>query len=283
MNLDTLRNLRIAARRIRVRLRFKRELPRLIAARQPELEPVIAAAQEMAAYRIPAEEKDWIARIECLRGKLGASRDEIEVTRFHAYTSSVEQAVSERDRAWTVRTTVGKASRRSSVDRIWGLFLMKLVRAARPSSSLELGTAFGISAAYQAAGLELAGNGRLVTLEGDETLCSLARAHLEELGLAHRVDVRAGPVRENLGDVLRSVGEVDYAFIDASHNEAATFAYLDELYPFLKPGAVIVFDDIHLSAEMKRAWAGIETGARMRSTWDLGRMGVAVFGGGRSG
>jgi predicted O-methyltransferase YrrM len=79
------------------------------------------------------------------------------------------------------------------------------------------------------------------------------------------------------------VGEVDYAFIDASHNEAATFAYLDEIYPFLNPGAVIVFDDIHLSAEMKRAWAAIETSARMGSTWDFGRMGVAVFGGGRSG
>jgi predicted O-methyltransferase YrrM len=105
-----------------------------------------------------------------------------------------------------------------SVDSVWALFLMKLVRAARPSMSLELGTAFGISA----------------------------------------------------------------AFIDAGHNEAATIAYLDQIGPFLTTGALIVFDDIRLSAEMKRAWAVVESDARMGLTADLGRMGIAVFGAGRS-
>lgn len=274
-----LRKVRIAGRWLRARLCFRRELSRLLDAQDPAAEPLVPVAAEMAAHCLRADERRWIDRIERLREELGASTEEIEITRFHAFTSAVERAGSERGRARTIRTPVGKDSRRMSVDRVWGSFLMKLVRAARPTTSLELGTAFGISAAYQCAGLELSGNGRLSTLEGDETLCSLARANLEALGLGHRAEVHAGPVRENLGDVLRRLGQVDYAFIDASHNQAATFAYLEQIGPFLASGGLIVFDDIHLNAEMKRAWTAIEADPRMASTADFGRMGVAVFGG----
>lgn len=102
-----------------------------------------------------------------------------------------------------------------------------------------------------------------MTLEGDETLCSLARANIETVGLGHRAEVHAGPVTEQLGDVLSAAGQVDFAFIDASHNAAATFAYIEQIGPALSPGAVIVFDDIRLSAEMTGAWVvGVPSGAR---------------------
>ena len=257
---------------MKVRVHARRQLRAL-----PASGPVTAVARQMAGSRASADERHWIERIEAVREELGASRDEIEITRYHAYTSVEEQASTERDRAWTDRTSVGRDIRRMSIDRVWGLFLMRLARAARPATSLELGTAFGISAAYQAAGLELAGKGRLVTLEGDETLCSLARANIETVGLGHRVEVHAGPVREQLGDVLSAAGQVDFAFIDASHNAVATFAYIEQIGPALSPGAVIVFDDIRLSAEMTGAWVAITAKPAMALTADFGRMGVAIW------
>src|SRR5215204_1409803 len=58
-----------------------------------------------------------------------------------------------------------------------GQLLFRLVREFAPTSCLELGTCIGVSAAFQAAALELNGAGHLLTLERKPMLVEAARNH----------------------------------------------------------------------------------------------------------
>ena len=64
-----------------------------------------------------------------------------------------------------------------------------------------MGTAVGISAAYQAAALALNGRGTFTTLEGAEPLADIARDNLRRLGLG-MVEVVVGRFEDTLDAVL---------------------------------------------------------------------------------
>lgn len=141
-----------------------------------------------------------------------------------------------------------RAVRWMSVPAPAGRALMKLVRELRPVSCLEVGTGFGISAAYLAAGLELNGAGRLVSVELDPKRSAVARESLEQLGLG-RIELEAG--EEALERALEVAAPLDFAFIDSDHREDETLATLEAIEPRLEPGATVILDDVG------RSWAGV--------------------------
>jgi predicted O-methyltransferase YrrM len=138
-----------------------------------------------------------------------------------------------------------------------------------------MGTAVGISAAYQAAALRLNGGGRFATLEGAPTLAEIARANLGELGL-DTVDVVVGRFGATLPSVLAARRPLDYVFVDGHHDGEATVAYFEQLLPHLAPRAYLVFDDVAWSDGMRRAWERIALDPRVSMVVDLGAIGVAV-------
>jgi predicted O-methyltransferase YrrM len=155
------------------------------------------------------------------------------------------------------------------------LLLFRLIRAFKPSVCLEMGTSLGISAAYQAAALELNGYGRIVTLEGEESLVRLARQNFERLGL-DRVTVVPGRFQDTLADVAREQAPLDFAFIDGHHDEHATVAYYRQILPHVGPSAVLVFDDISWSPGMGRAWKTIAQDERVGLAVDVSGVGICV-------
>jgi predicted O-methyltransferase YrrM len=161
-----------------------------------------------------------------------------------------------------------------SIPRIWGGFLLRLVVALEPRSSLELGAGFGLSGCYQAAGLAIAGTGRLRTLDQEPTLIPRARESYAALGLDHLIELTAGPIGETLAPVAAAVAPVDFVLIDAEHTEAATVFNFDGVRPHLAPGAVVLIDDIRSTAEMRRAWETIRSRSGNALTLDLRRIGV---------
>lgn len=152
---------------------------------------------------------------------------------------------------------------------------MGIVRELGPRTSLELGTGFGISGSYQAAALELAGRGRLVTLDIAQWADEAERG-FAELGLAARVELRRGDIDQVLPGLLEDVAELDYAFVDAEHTEDATISYFDALSPYLAPGAVVVVDDVTWPEGGKRAWRAIRHRPGVARSVGLGRVGVIV-------
>jgi predicted O-methyltransferase YrrM len=139
-----------------------------------------------------------------------------------------------------------------------------------------MGTSLGISASYQGAALKLNRQGRLITLEGDETMASLAKKHFQSLDL-DTVTVVTGQFQNILDGVLNEHGSIDYVFVDADKDEKAVLGYFAQIYPFLSPRAVLVFDDIHWSRSMETAWKTINTDERVKISIDLTALGVCII------
>jgi predicted O-methyltransferase YrrM len=138
-----------------------------------------------------------------------------------------------------------------------------------------MGTAVGISGAYQATALKLNGHGKLVTLEGADSIAQIARSNFQRLGL-DSVEVVVGKFDETLPKVLAETQPVDYVFIDGHHDERATVAYFEQIVPFLAESALLVFDDITWSDGMAKAWKTIAGNRRVGVAVDLGQMGLCV-------
>ncbi len=223
------------------------------------------------------QETMWIDRIESLRRELRASSEPVTITDYGAGTPGLRLTEEQMRQGRIVHRTVGAVCRDASKHPFWAQLLFRLIRECRPAICVELGTALGISGAYQAAALTLNGSGRLVTLEGAEALAGIARANFARLGL-ETVTVIPGRFEDTLPDVLAAHAPIDYAFIDGHHDEHATVAYFLQILPQCSQHAVIVLDDIAWTAGMKRAWRTIVGNDRVRTSADLGDVGVCLLG-----
>jgi predicted O-methyltransferase YrrM len=139
-----------------------------------------------------------------------------------------------------------------------------------------MGTSLGITALYQAAAITLNQHGKLITLEGDETMSSLAKRNSQLLGLDNVLSIVTDRFQDTLNSVLNEHGPVDYVFVDADKDEKTVLEYFEEIYPFLSSRAVLVFDDIYWSNGMEKAWKAIESGERVQTSVDLRALGVCI-------
>ncbi len=169
---------------------------------------------------------------------------------------------------------VGEIAKRASQSSESAKVLFALTRAHQPSSGVELGTCVGISSAYQATALALDGTGTLVSLERYATLGEVARRQFENLGLSN-VEVVVGTFQDELPGVLGRQ-PIDYAFIDGHHDEKATLRYFNQFLGVATHGALFVFDDIHWSEGMTRAWSRVQEHPRVRWSTESDRFGIVV-------
>jgi predicted O-methyltransferase YrrM len=118
-----------------------------------------------------------------------------------------------------------------------GKFLALLVSAIRARSVLEIGTLAGYSTMWMAGALPA--DGKLTTLELDRKHADVAAANLARAGLADKVEIVLGRALETLQDLT---GPYDLAFIDADKINIP--AYFDRCVELLRPGGVIVVDNV---------------------------------------
>jgi predicted O-methyltransferase YrrM len=263
-----------------------RRLARSAHPRASMLSRVCAGA---ALERFGAREREWITRVEERRADLpsemvaeglefgfawdgGGGSDSTERGSDAAPVVAPEPPDPARElrRAWEVCRWV-------SIPPVWGRFLLGLVRALGPRTALELGTGLGLSGAYQAAGMELAGDGTLTTLDFHDA-GRIAEQGFADLGLGHRIELAVGDIDETLPPFLDRAGEVHYALLDAEHSLAATTRHFDLLLPHLADGAVVVFDDVIQTEEMRAAWRTVLSRSSVTLALPLRRVGVVVIG-----
>lgn len=155
--------------------------------------------------------------------------------------------------------------------------LYRMVKHFGPSTIIEFGTCLGISTAY----LSAAGCERLISLEGHPDLFKRAKNVLSDLDL--KAELHEGLFDASLDYILKDVGKVDMAFIDGHHTEEATLHYYDRLRPHLHENSVIIFDDIHWSDGMERAWETLKRSEGVTLSIDLFWCGLLFFKKGLSG
>jgi caffeoyl-CoA O-methyltransferase len=112
----------------------------------------------------------------------------------------------------------------------------RLVGARR---AVELGTFTGYSSLCIARGLEAGGT--LLCCDVSEEWTAMARKAWDRAGLADRIELRIAPAIETLRS-LPTEPAIDLAFIDA--DKGGYGAYWDELVPRVRPGGVLLADNV---------------------------------------
>ena len=116
------------------------------------------------------------------------------------------------------------------------MFLM--VRSARRRNILEIGTSNGFSTLWLAAALPTGDGSRLVTIDRNADKTEQARGHLQQAGLAGKVQFRVGQASE---EVRRLEGPFDCVFFDADRISAPEQLAL--LLPRLTDDAILFADN----------------------------------------
>jgi predicted O-methyltransferase YrrM len=254
----------------------EREITRLSLMSNVASKSVANALRKTLANSLTPDEKVWVNRIEALRRELNSSGTEISRV-FHGEGSSSRNGIDKETHHGTIVTsTVKNESRKLSSPYLWSLLSFNLIRELKPSVCLELGTAFGISASYQAAALKLNQRGKIITLEGSESFALLAKHNFQTLGFDN-AHVVIGRFQDTLYTVLKEHGPIDYAYIDGHHEEKATLDYFQQICCFLSARAVLVFDDISWSSGMKKAWSVIASDKLVKISLDLLRQGICII------
>ena len=120
-----------------------------------------------------------------------------------------------------------------------GELLTMLVRLTGARFAVEVGTFSGFSSICIARGLPE--GGRLLCCDVSDEWTSVARRYWERAGVAGRIELRIAPAVETLR-ALPADPAVDFAFIDA--DKTGYRAYYEELVPRLRPGGLLVLDNV---------------------------------------
>jgi predicted O-methyltransferase YrrM len=164
----------------------------------------------------------------------------------------------------------------ASVTPEWGAFLYLAAKGICAGAILELGTSVGISGSYLASTPTCQ---KFTTIERSPDVAAVARGFITQM--MPDAQVVTASFQDVLDTILESFGpSLDLYYVDGDHYYDSTLLYLEKAVPHLKAGALVIFDDIHWSKDMWRAWQVIREHAGFSYTIDVGRFGVCVWEGG---
>lgn len=156
-----------------------------------------------------------------------------------------------------------------------GRFFTWVVAQRQPSVIVEFGTAFGVSGMYWLAGIEMNMRGRLLTFEPNETWAKIADSNLAAVG--QRYVLTVGTFEEKITQILPSPEKIDIAFIDAIHTSGFVEPQFQAVADRVRPGGLVLLDDINFSADMRSCWEKIRLDRRLAATAEVERVGIAEF------
>ena len=117
-------------------------------------------------------------------------------------------------------------------------FLRIMIESSNAKRGLEIGTATGYGAIVMGLGFESNG-GKLISIDPDARMVRTARNNVQKMKLQETVSFIEG---DALAVIPTLRGKFDFVFIDAIKEDY--LKYLRAIEPKLKPGAVIVADNV---------------------------------------
>lgn len=151
--------------------------------------------------------------------------------------------------------------------------LYRLVKHYQPGTMIELGTSLGITTSYLSVGNP---SGSVITIEGCEAIRQVTNENFKKLGLTN-IRSQQGNFDNILPAVLRQLSSIDLGYIDGNHRYTPTINYFHQLLNKAHNNTILVFDDIHWSREMEKAWTEIRQHPSVRCTIDIFFLGFVFF------
>jgi predicted O-methyltransferase YrrM len=193
--------------------------------------------------------------IEKIRKQLLADSSVIEVEDFGAGSSVIK----------TNKRVVSAITASSLKPKKYAQLLYRIVQYYKPEIIVELGTSFGITTAYLASANAAS---KVFTCEGSGAIASIAKQNFAALQL-NNVQLTEGNFAKTLSPLLSNLTKINFAFVDGNHRKEPTVNYFNQLLNHSTPATILVFDDIHWSAEMEEAWTTIKEHPAVTLTIDL--------------
>ncbi|MDE1192800.1 MAG: class I SAM-dependent methyltransferase [Arachidicoccus sp.] len=206
-------------------------------------------------------------KIESLRNKLLSDETILEIEDFGA--GSRVNATNKRK--------VSAVAKSALKQKKFGRLLFRLVQYYQPKNILELGACFGITTSYLSFGNQTA---QVFTMEGAKQITKVAKTNFEKLGL-NNIKLIEGNFDNTLPSFIQQLKQqnlqLDFIFIDGNHRYEPTVRYFNDLLQVVNDNTILIFDDIHWSEEMERAWKEILLNERITLSIDLFFIGIVFF------
>lgn len=155
----------------------------------------------------------------------------------------------------------------------YGQLLFRMARYYKPQYILELGTSLGITTSY----LALANSDvQVITIEGSGAIAGKAKELFSQSALQN-IEQVIGNFDELLPQLLEKKNVPDMVFIDGNHRYEPTLRYFNQLLEKTHNDTILVFDDIHWSNEMEKAWTEITRHPAVTTSIDLFFIGIIFF------
>ena len=121
--------------------------------------------------------------------------------------------------------------------KVQGKFLQMIVRMLRPKNILEIGTFTGYSAVAMA--LALPENGKLITIDNNEEIETMATGFFKETGLENKITMLLGDAVTIIPGLKQTF---DLVFIDADKEQYTD--YYKAVFPGVRAGGFILADNV---------------------------------------
>lgn len=168
---------------------------------------------------------------------------------------------------------VNKFYKKSSVNHKYGKLLYSLSHYFNPETILELGTAFGVSTLYLSHGNP---ESKIVTIEGCPETAKIAQQNFDLLKQS-QITLVNGKIDEILPLTFFDLGKLDMVYFDGNHAYKPVMDYFEKCLSYAHENSVFIFDDIHWSSEMMKAWEEIKINPKVTISIDIYRLGLIFF------
>ncbi len=211
----------------------------------------------------PAKDKVLFKEIELLRKTLRQSNEKLTVVDLGA--GSVKGNATKR--------TVGSIAKNAAKSPKFGQLLYKMAGYYRVETILELGTSLGLTTRYLALAKPVYG---VITIEGSPEIADFARQSFIKES-KDNIELIVGDFSEKLENALVKMKGRKMIFFDGNHQYQSTLDYFNQSLKYCEEDDIMIFDDIHWSEGMEKAWQEIKKNKEVTCTIDLFFVGVVFF------
>ena len=201
--------------------------------------------------------------IEKARQQLLKQKGIIEVEDFGAGSSVIKKN----------KRVVADMARSSLKPLKYAQLLFRMVQYYQPETILELGTSFGVTTSYMAAGNA---NAKVYTIEGSVAIAEIAQKTFSRINFS-QIELTTGDFNNTLPAILAKLKTIDFVFVDGNHRKEPTLNYFQQLLRHSLSSTILIFDDIHWSAEMEETWSAIKKHPAVTLTIDLFFIGIVFI------
>jgi hypothetical protein len=165
--------------------------------------------------------------IEKGRQQLLKQKGHIEVEDFGAGSATIK----------TNKRVIADMARSSLKPAKYAQLLFRIINYYQPKTILELGTSFGITTSYLAAGNAKA---KVYTIEGSPAIAAIAAKTFNRMGLKN-IELTQGSFDKELPALLKKINTFDLAFIDGNHRKEPTLEYFTKLLNSSTLNCILIF------------------------------------------